>query len=67
MPAALAAGLGCALALVVVDWQVLPQNWLLAWLTYHMILSIGRYLLVRSFQSHQTDHLYRANAGTAHF
>ncbi|HNL89466.1 MAG TPA: PAS domain S-box protein [Nitrospira sp.] len=51
MPAALAAGLGCALALVVVDWQVLPQNWLLAWLTYHMILSTGRYLLVRSFRA----------------
>lgn len=51
MPAALAAGLGCAFALVVVDWNVLPHNQLLAWLTYHVVLAAGRYLLARSFRA----------------
>ncbi len=51
MPAALVAGLGCALALVVVNWDVLPHHQLLAWLTYHIILSSGRYLLARSFRA----------------
>lgn len=51
MPAALAAGLGCAFALVVVNWNVLPHNQLLAWLTYHAVLAAGRYLLARSFRA----------------
>lgn len=51
MPAALVAGLGCALALVVVNWNVLPHNRLLAWLTYHVVLAAGRYFLARSFRA----------------
>ncbi|MGC3973917.1 MAG: PAS domain S-box protein [Nitrospira sp.] len=49
MPAALIAGLGCAVALVFVNWNVLPHDRLLAWLAYHLLLSIGRYGLARSF------------------
>ena len=51
MPAALIAGLGCAVALVFVNWNVLPHDRLLAWLAYHLLLSIGRYGLARSFAS----------------
>lgn len=50
MPAALIAGLGCAVALVFVNWNVLPHDWLLAWLAYHLLLSIGRYGLARAFK-----------------
>ncbi|ODT46152.1 MAG: hypothetical protein ABS70_01445 [Nitrospira sp. SCN 59-13] len=49
MPAALIAGLGCAVALVFVNWSVLPHDRLLAWLAYHLLLSLGRYGLARSF------------------
>ena len=49
MPAALVAGLGCAIALVFVNWNVLPHEQLLAWLAYHLLLSIGRYGLARAF------------------
>lgn len=49
MPAALVAGLGCAFALVFVNWNLVPHDRLLAWLAYHVILSAGRYGLARSF------------------
>ncbi len=49
MPAALIAGLGCAVALIFVNWNILPHDRLLAWLAYHLLLSIGRYGLARSF------------------
>ena len=42
MPAALVAGLGCALALIAVNWHVVPHDRLLVWLVYHLILSAGR-------------------------
>ena len=51
MPAALVAGLGCAIALLVVNWNVLPHDRLLAWLAYHLLLSAGRYGLARSFKA----------------
>jgi len=51
LPAALIASAGCALALVVVNWNVLPQGPLLIWLTYHLIISAGRYRLTKSFKA----------------
>ena len=51
MPAALVAGLGCAVALFFVNWDVLPHDRLLAWLAYHLALSASRYGLVRSFKA----------------
>ncbi len=51
MPAALVAGLGCAVALVFVNWNVLPHDRLLAWFAYHLVLSAARYGLVRSFKA----------------
>ena len=51
LPAALVAGSGCALALVLVNWTVLPHGWLLAWLVYQLILATGLYGLARSFKS----------------
>ncbi len=51
MPPALVAGLGCAIALLFVNWNVLPHDRLLAWLAYHLVLSAGRYGLVRSFKA----------------
>ncbi|MGZ9189659.1 MAG: hypothetical protein ACXW39_06350, partial [Nitrospira sp.] len=41
LPAALVAGSGCALALVLVNWTVLAHGWLLAWLAYQLILATG--------------------------
>lgn len=64
MPAALAAGPGCAFALVVVNWNEFPHNQLLAWLTYHVVLAAGRYLLARSFMAGRPRP--RTNAGTGH-
>ncbi|MBA2485449.1 MAG: PAS domain S-box protein [Nitrospira sp.] len=51
LPAALIAGSGCALALVFVNWPVLPHSGLLAWLAYQLILATGRYGLARSFKA----------------
>ncbi len=53
MPAALVAGLGCALALIAVNWHVVPHDRLLVWLVYHLILSAGRYGLARSFRANK--------------
>ena len=50
LPAALMASSGCALALVLVNWPILPHGWLLAWLAYQLILAAGRYGLTRSFK-----------------
>ncbi len=53
LPAALVAGFGCALALVAVNWHVVPHDRLLVWLGYHLILAIGRYGLARSFNANK--------------
>ena len=53
MPAALVAGLGCALALIAVNWHVVPHDRLLVWLVYHLILAAGRYGLARSFTANK--------------
>jgi PAS domain S-box-containing protein len=51
LPAALVASAGCALALVIVNWNVLPQGPLLTWLAYHLVISAGRYRLTRAFKA----------------
>ncbi|KXK01722.1 MAG: putative hybrid sensor histidine kinase [Nitrospira sp. OLB3] len=49
LPAALLAGGGCAIALVLVDWEIVPHNALLGWLAYQASLAAGRYRLTRAF------------------
>ena len=51
LPGALVAGGGCALALVFVNWHVLPHGGLLAWLAYQVLLATGRYWLARMFKA----------------
>lgn len=51
LPAALVASIGCALALVIVNWNVLPQGQLLIWLAYQLVISAGRYRLTCSFKA----------------
>jgi len=53
MPATLVAGLGCALALITVNWHIVPHDRLLIWLAYHLILITGRYGLARSFTANK--------------
>jgi PAS domain-containing protein len=51
LPAALVASGGCALALVLVNWTILPHGGLLAWLGYQGLVGAGRYWLARSFMA----------------
>lgn len=49
-PAALAATVVAAIALVAVEWTVVPPGPLLAWLAYMLTLTTSRFMLVRAFQ-----------------
>lgn len=49
-PAALAATVVCAIALVAVEWTVVPSGPLLAWLAYMLTLTTSRFMLARAFQ-----------------
>lgn len=49
-PAAFAATVMCAAALVIVEWAVVPPGPLLAWLAYMLALTTIRFMLARAFQ-----------------
>lgn len=49
-PAALVATVVCVMALVAVEWTVVPLGPLLAWLAYMLTLTTSRFMLVRAFQ-----------------
>lgn len=51
LPWALMASSGCALAVALLNWHVLPHDGLLTWLAFQLLLSAGRYSLVRAFRA----------------
>src|SRR5574340_820526 len=63
LPAALVASIGCALALVIINWNVLPQGPLLIWLAYQLVLSAGRYRLACSFKARAPAPAARPHSG----